>query len=196
MNKNKILLVSAATELLLVLIWVAWSWYRENVFIGLPSRADLKIGLLFSIPLFVINFIFFGIRTKQIPILDQFLKFRDRVVYPLAKMMDIPTALIVSILAGFGEELFFRGVLLTETGIIISSLLFSVLHFGFQVKIFPLVALLYFLIGCYFAWLCQYTGSLWPAIIAHAFYDFVIIMHLKRILVLSDKFSENDSSPG
>lgn len=182
MNKNKVLLVSLITELLLVLIWFVWSYYREQASLALPSREDLKIGLLFSIPLFIINFIFFGIKTKQIPILNQFTEFRDRVVYPLAKVMDLPSAAIVSILAGFGEELFFRGVLLTETGIIISSFLFSVLHFGFQVKSFPLVALLYFFIGCYFAWLCQHTGSLWPAIIAHAFYDFVIIMHLKSIL--------------
>jgi len=190
MDKRKILIVSAATELFLIGIWFAWSNYKSIPTIGLPGREDLKLGLIFSIPLFVVNFIFFGVKKTPIRISEQFLEFRNRVVCPLARLMDPWSAAFVSILAGLGEELFFRGFLLTETGLIVSSILFSVLHFGTQIKKYPLVALLYFFIGCYFAWICIYTQGLWPAIIAHSFYDFVIILHLKRILSLSDKFDE------
>jgi len=190
MDKKKILIVSVATELFLIAIWFAWSSYKSLPSIGLPGLEDLRLGLLFSLPLFVVNFIFFGVKEKPLIASEQFVDFRNRVVCPLARVMDPPSAAIVSILAGLGEELFFRGFLLTETGLIVSSLLFSILHFGTQVKKFPLVALLYFFIGCYFAWMCNYSASLWPAIIAHAVYDFIIILHLKRILTLSDKFGK------
>jgi membrane protease YdiL (CAAX protease family) len=90
---------------------------------------------------------------------------------------NTPTELILNIIfiaafAGIGEELFFRGVLQRIfikvfkspwAGIVITAILFSGFHFQFF-GFFPRL-LLGILLGAI------YSGSLWPAIVAHFVYD-------------------------
>jgi uncharacterized protein len=85
----------------------------------------------------------------------------------------------IAVLAGVGEELFFRGVLqrlfirITKSpwaGIIIAAFLFSAFHlqfFGF----FPR-----FVLGILLGAMYWYSGSLWVSILAHFFYDALIIV--------------------
>jgi len=85
----------------------------------------------------------------------------------------------ISLFAGVGEELFFRGVLqrlfikLTKNpwaGIIITAILFSGVHFqffGFLPRLF---------LGILLGALYWYSGSLWTAILAHFVYDGLIIV--------------------
>jgi len=76
--------------------------------------------------------------------MDKFHRFKIEIVYPLAKNLNWFHALVIAILAGVGEELFFRGLLVEETGVIISSVLFSVLHFFPAVKEYYSIAIIYF----------------------------------------------------
>lgn len=85
----------------------------------------------------------------------------------------------ISLFAGIGEELFFRGVLqrlfirLTKNawiGIIITAIIFSAIHFqffGFLPRMF---------LGILLGALYWYSGSLWTSIIAHFIYDGLIIV--------------------
>lgn len=92
----------------------------------------------------------------------------------------IMNLIFIALFAGVGEELFFRGVLqrlfikLTRSpwlGIILTAALFSAIHFQF-LGFIPRF-LLGILLGCIY-W---YSGSLWPAIIAHFFYDgFMVVL--------------------
>jgi uncharacterized protein len=87
--------------------------------------------------------------------------------------------LVVAILPGIFEEMCFRGVLQRImihifksplTGIIATSFLFSAIHFqfaGFLPRMF-----LGFLLGMLF-W---YSGSLWPPIIAHVFFNGIQVL--------------------
>jgi membrane protease YdiL (CAAX protease family) len=72
----------------------------------------------------------------------------------------------IALLSGISEELFFRGVLLPEIGIVASSAIFGALH-----ALTPLYALWAGLTGAGFALLTMYGGSLVTAIIAHATYN-------------------------
>lgn len=81
-------------------------------------------------------------------------------------------ALIIAVLAGFSEELFFRGALqrlfITSNvrrwvAVWATAFLFSLLHFQF----FGFVPRL--LLGAYFGYLMVWTRSLWPGIAAHIF---------------------------
>jgi uncharacterized protein len=107
-----------------------------------------------------------------------------RSIKALLSNRSIPNLLInlvfVALFAGVGEELFFRGViqrLLIRAfnnawiGIIGAAFLFSLFHFQF------LGFIPRFILGILLGAIYWYSGSLWPAILAHFFYDaFVIVM--------------------
>lgn len=88
--------------------------------------------------------------------------------------------LFVAVFAGIGEELLFRGMLQRilirlfknpAAGIVITAVIFSAIHlqfYGFLPRF-----ILGILLGCIY-W---YSGSLWPAILAHFIYDaFAVVM--------------------
>ncbi len=85
----------------------------------------------------------------------------------------------IAAFAGVGEELLFRGVIQRIliklfkspwAGIIVTAILFSALHmqfYGFVPR---------FLLGILLGIIYWYSGSLWPAIVAHFLYDGVLIV--------------------
>ena len=88
--------------------------------------------------------------------------------------------IFISLFAGVGEEIFFRGVLQRMfirafknpwMGIVLTATIFSAFHFQFF-GFFPRLAL-----GIVLGAIYWYSGSLWPAIIAHFIYDgFIIVL--------------------
>jgi len=87
---------------------------------------------------------------------------------------------LVAVFAGVGEELLFRGVLQrlfiklfknSWAGILVTAFIFSAIHlqfYGFIPR---------FILGILLGLLYWYSGSLWPAIIAHFAYDaFAVVM--------------------
>lgn len=94
--------------------------------------------------------------------------------------VPVPTLLaaLLTGMAGFGEEFFFRGYILrtlSEYGprasVIISSLVFALMHM-ITGRVAPLDQLALFLHGLLFAVMAQRTKSLWPGLITHAAYNF------------------------
>jgi len=88
--------------------------------------------------------------------------------------------IFIAVFAGVGEELFFRGVLQRLfiklfknpwAGIIAAAFIFSAIHlqfYGFIPR---------FILGILLGIIYWYSGSLWPAIVAHFVYDaFLVIM--------------------
>lgn len=91
----------------------------------------------------------------------------------------VMSLLIVSILAGFSEELFFRGALQRllqslhispAAAVWIAAAIFSAIHmqfFGFVPRM---------LLGAFFGYLLLLSGSVWVPIIAHAFNNAMFII--------------------
>lgn len=91
----------------------------------------------------------------------------------------VMSLLIVSILAGFSEELFFRGALQRllqslrispAAAVWIAAAIFSAIHmqfFGFVPRM---------LLGAFFGYLLLWSGSVWVPIIAHAFNNAMFII--------------------
>lgn len=88
--------------------------------------------------------------------------------------------LFIAVFAGVGEELFFRGVLQRIfiklfknpwIGIIVTAIIFSAIHlqfYGFIPR---------FILGVILGLIYWYSGSIWPAIIAHFVYDaFAVVL--------------------
>jgi membrane protease YdiL (CAAX protease family) len=91
---------------------------------------------------------------------------------------------LISLLAGIGEEMLFRGVIqetLSEwinpvIGIVLASLLFGLMH-----PITPFYIILAALMGAFLGWIFIATGNLLPAIITHGLYDFLALTYLTRV---------------
>lgn len=171
--------MSFLLEGLLVLTFFVWARFRAVEFDLVPAWWELGYGFLFCLPIFVLNYLLFGPFCDKYSFLKTCYDFKDRVVRPLADELDIISSGAVSLCAGIGEELFFRGVLQTEWGILVGALSFSLLHFGTAVRKYYALAVLYTLIGIYFGFLAYYFKSLYVAIAAHAAYDFLALLYLK-----------------
>ncbi len=178
-SRGKILLLSFILEGGLALIFFIWAQFRGVPFSVIPTWQEASYGVLYSLPLFALNYALFGPLSYRAKILRSCYDFKDRVVRPIAVELDVPSSLTVSICAGVGEELFFRGLMQVEFGIIAASVAFSLLHFGTAVRKYFFIAFLYACIGVYFGLLADLYGSLWIPIIAHATYDFLALLYLR-----------------
>lgn len=144
------------------------------------SAEGLVMGLAATVPLLAT----FAI-SRRLPLkpLRELKKLVDELLLRLFDGCTVPQLAMISLLAGLGEELLFRGLLqpwLTEKaglliGLVLSSALFGLLH-----AITLTYALLASLIGLYFGWLLVETENLLPPIIAHALYDFLVLTYLVR----------------
>lgn len=87
--------------------------------------------------------------------------------------------LIVGVLTGFSEEIFFRGAMLNlflstrmrkHLCVWLVAIIFSFMHFQFYGFV-PRI-----LMGAYFGYLIWWTGSLWVPVIAHAFNNSLVVV--------------------
>ncbi len=91
----------------------------------------------------------------------------------------IPMAIYLALLTSFGEELLFRGALQPFAGLVLTSLLFGLLHMG-QKGLVSAWSVWALIAGLLLGWLAEETGSLWPPIIAHFGVNTVSILSLRR----------------
>lgn len=119
--------------------------------------------------------------------------------YPFLKhRISIAAIIFISICAGVGEEVLFRGGLQTWLGdflplpiaILIASALFALIHFAQ-----PLNSALIFIIGCLFGGVYWTTGSLLTVIIAHTVYDIYALWTLQEAMHAFGVFDEEEA-PG
>ena len=104
-------------------------------------------------------------------------------IRPLFRTCTIYDLALISLIAGFGEEALFRGVvqgvidrwLGVGYGLATASILFGLLHL-----ITPTYALLAALCGLYFGALLMCSGNLFVAIVPHALYDFIALLYVVR----------------
>ena len=87
--------------------------------------------------------------------------------------------IMLSIAAGFGEELLFRGAIQPLAGIVPASLLFGALHTGFRLteRVYLLYGCLVFIISVILGVVADTIGLL-AAMTAHGVWDFTILYKL------------------
>ncbi len=112
----------------------------------------------------------------------------DETVLPLFRNCHLADLLLVSALAGLGEEMLFRGVLQRAiagglegpwneaVALVVSGVLFGLAHYLTRTY-----AVLAALIGWYLGWLWLATGNLLVPIVAHGLYDFLALVYLTRL---------------
>ncbi|MCF7708512.1 MAG: CPBP family intramembrane metalloprotease [Verrucomicrobia bacterium] len=110
--------------------------------------------------------------------------FLDDVMRRLFGNWNILQLAAISILAGLGEELLFRGFLqgiLEQTTNAFAAVAISSIVFGMFHLITPLYALITIIMGVYIGLIYMVTDSLLIVIMLHAVYDFAALMHYLRI---------------
>jgi hypothetical protein len=150
-----------------------WSW------------AALGWGLLGVLPPLVLLAYCLRSRRRSIRVLRVFV---DRHLTPLFRDLTLVELAAISLLAGLGEEMLFRGIVQAGVagwidgpmGIVLGLLVASVI-FAFAHALTPAYLVLAGLIGLYLGALWLWTGNLLAPIAAHAGYDFVAMIYLAKI---------------
>ena len=137
-------------------------------------------ALLLCIPMFM--GLYFAAVSKWRP-LSQLRHELDEKVVPIFVNCRILDLALISLLAGSGEELFFRGwlqgTLTNKFGIWIGILIASAI-FGFAHSLSPTYAIYAGLTGLYLGAIYQVTGNLYIVMTIHALYDFIALLYLVR----------------
>lgn len=138
-------------------------------------------GIVATFPLLAF---FFVSRRWPIGPLRRIKRFSEEVIRPLLAPCSLIDLLGISALAGLGEELFFRGVLQEAftrwfnvwVGVAVVSILFGAMH-----SITFTYAVLATLMGAYLSWVwLSAEHNLLVIVVAHALYDFVVLLWLLR----------------
>lgn len=138
-------------------------------------------GVLASLPLLALFFVF--LRWPIGP-LKRIQRFSEEVIRPLLAPCSVIDLLGISVLAGLGEEVLFRGVLqeafVNWFNVGIGVLLASVLFGGMHAITFSYVVLAT-LMGAYLGYVWLWADhNLLAIVITHALYDFIALLWLLR----------------
>ncbi|MEX2139527.1 MAG: CPBP family intramembrane glutamic endopeptidase [Pirellulales bacterium] len=150
--------------------WEAARWSAEAV----------TLGALWSLPPLVALVFLRQLRGGAVGRLNQTV---DELLVPLFTELKLWQFVLISALAGIGEELLFRGILqqlLADWTGAIAAVAMTSLVFGLAHLITPLYGVLAALVSVYLGWLFIQYENLAVPMITHAMYDFVALAYLVR----------------
>lgn len=98
-------------------------------------------------------------------------------IAPLFVQLTLADILLIAASTGFCEEIFFRGILQSEMGVLSASILFGMIHCA-SLSMLP-YAVWTSVAGIFLGYLYIWTGSLWAPILAHAVNNFIVIAYFK-----------------
>jgi membrane protease YdiL (CAAX protease family) len=140
-----------------------------------PSVLHSCTGIVAGIVLFTVNYVVVEYGSRYLSFFRAIKRLIEEDVSPLFKNIPLGAVVLIAIVSGVAEEIFFRGVLQRQIGLLFSSILFGLAH------IWKTTAIVYgvyaAIIGMYFGGLYALTGNLWVPIIAHIINNFVAILY-------------------
>lgn len=165
-----------------------------------PIIDGLWQGTLAAVPMLIVVELIRRIPWGPIRELEQLSD--DQMIGALVRLR-VPELIMISVCAGVGEELLFRGWLMGWfrdglSGFELSvdpellALLLSSAVFGFFHPITKMYILLAGLMGVYFGVLLMWSGNLLVPIVAHAAYDAVQLLMTKRQVERKERRVESD----
>ncbi len=144
------------------------------------SVSVLLLGVVSSLPPLAIML---GLRRAPWRVMRELRDLIDRQIFPIFRGLSLFDLALISVAAGWGEELLFRGLLQAGfdpwlgplAAILLASLMFGLVHF-----VSPAYFVLAAGISVYFGWLFWQFETLWIPILAHTLYDFLMLAYLHR----------------
>lgn len=172
-----------ATVIFALLAWIITVYFRRQSFnalftTGQPYTAQIILGLLLGIVI-AVPVVILLLKASFFARLRDFIRGILGQIRPTGFDM-----ILVALLAGFGEELFFRATLQPLLGLWLTSLLFALAHTGVSVNPAKLAfAAFVFVMGLWLGALYQQSGLI-AASVMHASYDLIFLLAVKRFLQL------------
>ena len=172
--------VVVESGLILVALLIGW-WAGVSPLDRLDlDWSGLIGGLLATVPPVVL--MIWIVRTSMKPV-PHVRKEIERLVVPLFRGSTTGDMVLIALMAGLGEELFFRGLLQPGLGawigalpaLILTSALFGAIHW-----VTPFYALMAGLMGAYLGAFALLSGNLFVPIIVHVLYDFFALYYLAK----------------
>lgn len=195
MTRDQIMRMSVLVEGLLIPIglligtWVGIDPLERLTFGWWDLAIGTGGGLLLALLVLVI---------LRLPVqgVKKFSQLVEKHMFPMLAASTYPDRIGIALLAGFCEELLFRGAIQpalaltplgTWGGILVSSVLFGALH-SLSVAYFFLAMGISLLLG----WLYHSTGNLLAPMVLHGIYDLVILMVLVPYTPVEEPEMENE----
>jgi membrane protease YdiL (CAAX protease family) len=178
---GRILLFAFLGEGALMLIGMIWMLWRDLPFAwSAAPRVTLStagaIGLLTAAGLAAIQFILLRVVPERGPVRALRRLYRE-LLFPLFRASTPLEIVVISMLAGIGEEVLFRGAMQPEWGLIVTSLVFGVFHVGGRLTV--ALGIWAACTGALLGWLAIATGGLLAPIVAHIAYDALALSYLR-----------------
>ena len=159
------------------------------------TAAALGYGVLACVPMLL--GLVWVVRSRWTP-LARFRHTIDKDVAPLFARCTVFDLLLISALAGLGEEVLFRGFMQTALGgtvglwmaVAITSIVFGLAHF-----VTVTYAVYATLIGVYLGTLLIFCDNLLVPVLAHAVYDFVALVYLVYVRLPAIRLDTEDTLP-
>jgi len=146
------------------------------------NTLDAIWGLAATLPMLVIFIVCVRWPVGPLVRIKQFSEEFIREWFAASSLLDLA---VISLLAGIGEEMLFRGVIqeaLTSWLNPVIALALASLLFGLMHPITPFYIVLAAGMGAFLGWIFIVTGNLLPVIITHGLYDFLALAYLTRTL--------------
>ena len=177
----RILLFAFLGEGALMLIGLVWILWRDLPFkwsdaSRVSPTAATVIGLATAAGLAAIQFILLRLVPERGPVRALRRLYRE-LLFPLFRASTPLEIVVISVLAGVGEEVLFRGAMQPEWGLIVTSLVFGLLHVGGRLT--AALGIWAACTGALLGWLMIATGGLLAPIVAHMAYDALALSYLR-----------------
>ena len=176
MRSFSLLRLAILGEGLLILIALLWAQWRETWFALGGAVEGVVIGSIAAAGLGAANYYLLcgapdlaGVRSIRRLYVEGL-----RPIFENLSPMEIT---VISLAAGVGEELLFRGVLQTELGLLPASVMFGLLHMGGSGTL--VFGCWVMLMGAVLGGLAIWTGGLLAPIVAHAVYDAAAMSYIR-----------------
>ena len=171
-------------EGLLVLIAFAWAWWRDVALVFVPLGSGgaggmaeaLVVGCVAAAALGGANF-YLLCGAPDLPGIRSIRRLYVEGLKPVFGNLSATEITAISLAAGVGEEMLFRGILQPEFGLILASVIFGLLHMGGSGTV--VFGCWVMVMGGALGALAIWTGGLLAPIVAHAVYDAAAMSYIR-----------------
>jgi membrane protease YdiL (CAAX protease family) len=168
MSRGRVLRLEWTLSLALIAVGLAWASVRGLPIAALwhPTSGAIAAGATFGVLLWLVMPVLFWAPDMR--------RVRDTMLVPLSRSLRTRDIVVIALLSGASEEFFFRGVLMPEIGLGLSSVLFGLLHAVNWVYVAWAAV-----IGAALGLLAIHGGSLVAPAVAHATFNLGALLVLR-----------------